>query len=80
MAGRQNAGRTRPSARDWSGAKRVEPAERAVASVWSREYDVILPENMFGDILPDEIPVPGGWIGLLPHAVRAPKHRIQSDN
>lgn len=33
-----------------------------------REYDVILTENMFGDILSDEISVLGGSIGLLPSA------------
>ena len=51
-----------------------------MASVRSHGYDVILTENLIGDILSDEIPVPGGWIGLLPHAFRAPKHRIKSDN
>jgi len=33
-----------------------------------RDYDVILTENMFGDILSDEISVLGGSIGLLPSA------------
>ena len=33
-----------------------------------REYDVILTENMFGDIMSDEISVLGGSIGLLPSA------------
>ena len=33
-----------------------------------REYDVILTENLFGDILSDEISVLGGSIGLLPSA------------
>lgn len=33
-----------------------------------REYDIILTENMFGDILSDEISVLGGSIGLLPSA------------
>jgi 3-isopropylmalate dehydrogenase len=33
-----------------------------------RDFDVILTENMFGDILSDEISVLGGSIGLLPSA------------
>ena len=32
------------------------------------DFDVILTENMFGDILSDEAAVMGGTLGLLPSA------------
>src|SRR5690606_38596339 len=52
-----------------------------------REYDVIVTENMFGDILTDEASRLAGWRGLLPSASRGegtngpngsaqPEHRI----
>ena len=41
-----------------------------------REFDVILTENMFGDILSDEASVIGGSIGLLASASTGIKHAL----
>jgi 3-isopropylmalate dehydrogenase len=41
-----------------------------------RQFDVILTENMFGDIISDEASVIGGSIGLLPSASLGEKHAL----
>ena len=35
---------------------------------WPKDFDVMVPENMFGDILTDEASVISGSMGLLPSA------------
>jgi 3-isopropylmalate dehydrogenase len=41
-----------------------------------KQFDVILTENMFGDIISDEASVIGGSIGLLPSASVGQKHAL----
>ncbi|PBQ31030.1 3-isopropylmalate dehydrogenase [Sphingobacteriaceae bacterium] len=41
-----------------------------------RQFDVILTENMFGDILTDEASVIGGSLGLMPSASIGSKHAM----
>lgn len=41
-----------------------------------KQFDVILTENMFGDILTDEASVIAGSIGLLPSASKGEKHAL----
>ncbi|RRO14619.1 3-isopropylmalate dehydrogenase [Flavobacteriaceae bacterium 14752] len=41
-----------------------------------KQFDVILTENMFGDIISDEASVIGGSIGLLPSASVGEKHAL----
>lgn len=41
-----------------------------------KQFDVILTENMFGDIISDEASVIGGSIGLLPSASVGKKHAL----
>jgi len=41
-----------------------------------RQFDVILTENMFGDILTDEASVIGGSLGLMPSASVGTKHAM----
>lgn len=41
-----------------------------------KQFDVILTENMFGDIISDEASVIGGSIGLLPSASVGAKHAL----